>query len=241
MDPAPSVPIAATPMPVATATAAPPLDPPAVRSTCQGLRVTPVIWLTVAALQPNSEVLVLPMMIAPAARSRATAGASVSGTQSAHATDPRVVRRPAVGVRSFTDIGTPSNGYRCHARSPSSATIRSASRAAASAGSAATVTKAFSAGSAASIWRIVADTNSTGETARVAYQVRSSPMLISGASPANGVVVGSAMVPAIPLGREVRDDVRVRAHRLVDRGEHLADGDRGAQVGAAEARFRRAR
>ncbi len=58
------------PSPAATAAAAPPLEPPGVRSRSQGLRVRPKSGLSVSALWPNSEVLVLPRMTAPAARRR---------------------------------------------------------------------------------------------------------------------------------------------------------------------------
>src|SRR5260370_17104980 len=78
IDPAPSVPTASGPRPDATAAAAPPLDPPAVRLGSHGLRVTPVSGLSVTAFQPNSGVVVLPSSTAPCSRSRATAGASTA-------------------------------------------------------------------------------------------------------------------------------------------------------------------
>ena len=70
-------------MPVARATAEPPDEPPHVSAGSHGLRVSPNTSLNVLAPAPNSGVLVLPRMIAPAARSRSTASASVSGTWSA--------------------------------------------------------------------------------------------------------------------------------------------------------------
>jgi len=54
-------------MPAATAAAAPPLEPPGVRSTFQGLRQAPKSSGSVTGRMPNSGVLVLPVMISPAA------------------------------------------------------------------------------------------------------------------------------------------------------------------------------
>src|SRR5512145_961673 len=58
IDPPASVPTASGPSPVATAAAAPPLDPPGVCSRLQGLRLGPKSRLLVIALWPNSGVLV---------------------------------------------------------------------------------------------------------------------------------------------------------------------------------------
>src|SRR5215510_16229575 len=76
MEPPPSLPRCSGPMPVAAATAAPALLPPGVRCRFQGLRVIPVRGLSPIAFQPNSGVVVLPRMTAPASRNRATAGLS---------------------------------------------------------------------------------------------------------------------------------------------------------------------
>ena len=54
-------------MPLATATAAPPEEPPQVFDRSYGLRVAPNTLLNVCEPAPNSGVLVLPMRIAPAA------------------------------------------------------------------------------------------------------------------------------------------------------------------------------
>src|SRR5439155_15466484 len=64
-------PIAPRHMPVATAAADPLDDPPGVRSRFHGLRVAG------GSKQANCVVTVLPRMIAPAARRRATIGASL--------------------------------------------------------------------------------------------------------------------------------------------------------------------
>src|SRR3954449_11339395 len=72
-----SVPSDARPMPVATAIAEPPLDPPGIRVGSCGLRACGLV--TPGA---NSCVDVFPRITAPAARHRSTASASVSGTAS---------------------------------------------------------------------------------------------------------------------------------------------------------------
>jgi hypothetical protein len=55
-------------------------------------------------------VAVLPTIGIPAALIAVTAFASKSGTQSAIAAEPIVVRTPLVAVRSLTPIGTPRSG-----------------------------------------------------------------------------------------------------------------------------------
>ena len=65
---------------MATAAAAPPDEPPAVRDRSQGFRVAPKSGLSVSGLWPNSGVVVLPMRMAPASRSRRTGTASSAGT-----------------------------------------------------------------------------------------------------------------------------------------------------------------
>jgi hypothetical protein len=59
-------------MPVASATAAPPLEPPQVSAVFHGLRVAPKTALKVLPPAPNSGVLVLPTTIAPARLRRST-------------------------------------------------------------------------------------------------------------------------------------------------------------------------
>ena len=72
-----SVPRLASPIPVATAIADPPLEPPGIRVGSCGLRACGLV--TPSA---NSCVEVLPRITAPAARQRATASASASGVVS---------------------------------------------------------------------------------------------------------------------------------------------------------------
>ena len=75
-EPPKSVPCARGAIPVATATAEPPEEPPDVNAASNGLRVGPHSRLVHTAPKPNSGVLVLPMMTAPACRSLATTSSS---------------------------------------------------------------------------------------------------------------------------------------------------------------------
>src|SRR3989442_1771470 len=69
-EPPRSEPCAIGPMPVATATAAPPLEPPQLSAVFHGLRVAPNTALNVFPPAPNSGVFVLPTTMAPAALRR---------------------------------------------------------------------------------------------------------------------------------------------------------------------------
>src|SRR5271157_3230643 len=80
IDPPMSVPMFRGLHPHAQAAAAPPLDPPVVRSRFHGLFVCPKRRLSVTGTCPCSEVLVLPRMTAPAILRRCTATSSTSGT-----------------------------------------------------------------------------------------------------------------------------------------------------------------
>jgi len=79
-EPPVSLPSAIGSMPVVRATAAPPLLPPTVFRTLYGFTVVPNTGLKVLEPAPNSGVLVLPTVIAPAVRSERTSRASVVGT-----------------------------------------------------------------------------------------------------------------------------------------------------------------
>src|SRR4029077_20883720 len=72
IEPAPSEPWWIGPIPVAAHTAAPALDAPAFMPCFHGLWVIPVSGLWLTPVQPNSDVVVLPIEIAPAARNRVT-------------------------------------------------------------------------------------------------------------------------------------------------------------------------
>src|SRR4051795_10751491 len=110
IEPPPSVPVASGPMPAATAAAAPPLDPPAVREGSHGLRVTPVKGLSVTPFQPNSGVVVFPSRTAPDSLRRATDGASSGAGSLVLVFEPRRVGQPFASTRSLTLVGTPSTG-----------------------------------------------------------------------------------------------------------------------------------
>ena len=66
IDPPESLPCATGTNPAATAAAAPPLEPPAVRCRSQGLRVAPYATESVIGLRAISERLLLPRMANPA-------------------------------------------------------------------------------------------------------------------------------------------------------------------------------
>ena len=109
-EPPMSLPSARGNIPLASATAAPPLLPPAVLSVFQGLSVVPNTLLNVWDPVPNSGVLVLPITRAPAAFRRCTRSESWVGTLSAKIGDPMVVRIPRVAERSLIAMGKPANG-----------------------------------------------------------------------------------------------------------------------------------
>ena len=81
-EPPMSLPSAIGTMPEASATAAPPLEPPHVLVGSYGLSVRPKTSLNVCEPAPNSGVLVLPIVMAPAALMRSTISPSCSGTWS---------------------------------------------------------------------------------------------------------------------------------------------------------------
>ena len=109
IEPAPSAATAAGTSPAATAAAEPPLEPPGVRSVSHGLRVTPHVIDSVNGHSPSSGIFVLPMMIAPAARSLRTTSES-AGAGVSIAPVPRLVISPSMSISSLTAIGTPDNG-----------------------------------------------------------------------------------------------------------------------------------
>ena len=129
-DPPASVPTAAAPIPAASAAAPPPEEPPGVSAGSQGLRVTPVSGLSVTAFQPNSGVVVLPITTAPAARRRATDGASsASGAPGSESFEPRSVAQPRARMASLTVTATPSSGPEGAPRAQRASAAAAASRA----------------------------------------------------------------------------------------------------------------
>ena len=75
-----SEPVASDIIPVASATADPPEEPPAFRSGSNALPVAPQTGLRVLAPAPNSGVFVLQKITPPAARTRPTIASSFVGT-----------------------------------------------------------------------------------------------------------------------------------------------------------------
>src|SRR5258708_34590966 len=95
IEPTPSVPIASGPHPAAIEAAAPPLDPPLVRSRFQELRVMPATGPSAVSLAPDSQVVVLPVTFAPADFSAETTAASTVGSTSLLAGAPPSAGTPA--------------------------------------------------------------------------------------------------------------------------------------------------
>src|SRR5207245_8920451 len=98
-EPPVSLPSAIGTIPQASATAAPPLEPPHVFARSYGFSVRPKTSLNVCEPAPNSGVLVLPKVIAPAPRSRSTSSASWPGPWSRYIREPYVGRLPRRGTR----------------------------------------------------------------------------------------------------------------------------------------------
>src|SRR6187455_1831889 len=110
IEPPVSDPSASGAIPAATATADPPLDPPGMRSTAQGLRVGPKAEFSVDEPIANSSRLVLATATAPAARTRSTTVAVYGGRQPSRMRDEHVVGTPRVQRLSLRTIGTPASG-----------------------------------------------------------------------------------------------------------------------------------
>ena len=95
IEPPMSLPSSAADRPVATATAPPPVLPPAVSAGFQGFVVRPNSLLTDCQSALATGTLVLPRITAPAARSRRTSGASSVAMASAGSIIPPVDGSPA--------------------------------------------------------------------------------------------------------------------------------------------------
>src|SRR5690554_4828292 len=110
IEPPASVPSARGAIPSATATALPPLEPPAVLAGFQGLLVTPSMGLSVTPFQPSSGVVVLPIGTNPWRARAATEGAALFNVVSGSTVcEPRRVGHQGVRKTSLTPTGTPSN------------------------------------------------------------------------------------------------------------------------------------
>ena len=107
-----------------TIAAAPPLEPPGLRSRSNGLLVRPYTSLLVSPDQVISGVLDLPSSIAPAALSRATRVASLSGMKSRRPMVPAVVTTPSVSRESLSVMGTPCRGPMSSPRARASSAAR---------------------------------------------------------------------------------------------------------------------
>ena len=97
IEPPPSLPCASGTMPAATAAAAPPEEPPGVRSVSHGLRVGPKRRGSVTGRIPNSGMLVLPTITKPASRRRRTTKASWAGDEVAEQVGAQRVRHARHG------------------------------------------------------------------------------------------------------------------------------------------------
>ena len=133
-------------MPLASAEAAPPLEPPGVRSRAQGLNVRPRSALSVCQRRLKAGVFVRPTMTAPARFQLATGGLSLVAITSLKATTPLAVAWPVWSMFSLIVTGTPWSSPTASPR----LTAASAASAAASAGSASTTVTALIAGLTAS-------------------------------------------------------------------------------------------
>src|SRR5580704_17405625 len=98
IDPPPSLPTPPAEQPAAIAAASPPLEPPGVRERSQGLFVRPYSRLSVSYAIKNSGTLVFPRMMAPAARSLLTSGASSEGTLPFRRTLPHSQGSPTTSI-----------------------------------------------------------------------------------------------------------------------------------------------
>src|SRR5215472_10691459 len=111
MDPPPSLPCAAGTMPLATAAADPPEEPPAERPGSQGLRAAGKLRASVVTVVPISGTFVRPSATKPAARN-ASARYDVTGQgRSRMGPRPKAVASPSTSQpRSLKRTGTPRNG-----------------------------------------------------------------------------------------------------------------------------------
>ena len=108
MDARVSVPSEPRPIPVATAIAEPPLEPPGIRDGAAGFTTRPKRGLSLVMPYANSCRFARPTITAPARRSRATISASRVATSASIALLPAVNGMSFTSIRSFTATGTPA-------------------------------------------------------------------------------------------------------------------------------------
>ena len=106
-EPPRSVPTPSGLMPVAIATASPPLDPPGLIAAFHGFIVAPANPLSVCQRNATSGMFVRPTTIAPASRKRSTGGPSLGATASLKTVSPSVVAVPATSMFCLMVTGTP--------------------------------------------------------------------------------------------------------------------------------------
>ena len=189
-EPPRSLPMPSGTMPVASATASPPLEPPGVRPASHGLRVGPASALSVCQRSAKSGMFPRASGIAPAARRCSTAGASTGAIACASAVTPHVVAVPATSMLSLTLNGTPCS---VPVGSPA-ASRRSAAAAADSASSASTTCNALTSGLTASMRSRWAATTSRLDSARSRLASASRPAPSSQISMAATVRTASSRV-----------------------------------------------
>ena len=111
MEPPPSFPCATGTIPLATAAAEPPLDPPVLYCKFHGFRVAPCSRLSVVLVKQHSGVFVLPTRINPACLNFFVRLVSSLQTDPCKSLLPALYGNPAtIAPESFTSNGTPANG-----------------------------------------------------------------------------------------------------------------------------------
>ena len=132
MEPPVSDPSATGTAPAATSAAEPPLEPPGVRVSSQGLSTAPKAEFSLDDPIANSSQLVLATITAPAASSRSTTVASYGAMNRSRMREPAVVRVPRAQMLSLIATGTPASGSlaRCSSSRASTAAARSRARSA---------------------------------------------------------------------------------------------------------------
>src|ERR1039457_2247234 len=119
--------------PAASAVAAPPDEPPGVRSGFHGFTVLPYTGLFVSQSASSVGTFDLPKTFAPARTKRSTARAFVAARVFLYSARPQVVGWPLRSKDSFTVIGKPASApvfapARADARSKARARFRAASK-----------------------------------------------------------------------------------------------------------------
>src|SRR5690625_1672202 len=109
-EPPVSVPSATRAMPVATAAALPPLDPPDVCAGWAGFRTAPKWAFPLLTPYANSCRLTLATVAVPAASSAVTTGADTSARSPPYSKEPCVVRTSATSMLSLTARVYPASG-----------------------------------------------------------------------------------------------------------------------------------